>query len=230
MPTDITELRSKLNTDSAKNQLLIIQQLAEAGSPGWQELINFLVESQVHPPGAIAGKAYQLLAQIVAPEVVEALQSHFPRGLVPLNSTVGIDYSPLQDLLVQLKFQAADKLTLEKLCELAGPKAVERGWLYFSEVKQFPPVDLQTLDTLWRVYSEGKFGYSVQRKLWLSLDKNWEKLWSKINWRKPSGWTRYPQEFTWDLSAPPGHLPLSNQLRGVRVIEALLQHPAWTLD
>ncbi|PLZ94121.1 hypothetical protein CI594_16205, partial [Fischerella thermalis CCMEE 5196] len=44
---------------------------------------------------------------------------------------------------------------------------------------------------------------------------------------KGNNWTRYPQEFTWDLSAPKGHLPLSNQLRGVRVIASIFAHPAW---
>ncbi|MGB0562323.1 MAG: GUN4 domain-containing protein, partial [Spirulinaceae cyanobacterium] len=33
----------------------------------------------------------------------------------------------------------------------------------------------------------------------------------------------------WDLTAPKGHLPLSNQLRGVRTFEAILNHPAWTV-
>jgi GUN4-like len=67
----------------------------------------------------------------------------------------------------------------------------------------------------------------VQRELWLSVGKNWEKLWTQIDWKNGNNWTRYPQGFTWDLSAPKGHLPLSNQLRGVRVMAALLSHPAW---
>jgi hypothetical protein len=106
--------------------------------------------------------------------------------------------------------------------------AVQRKWLYFSEVENFPIADLQTINTLWFIHSQGKFGFSVQRELWLSLSKNWEKLWPKIGWKTGNNWTRYPHEFTWDLSAPRGHLPLSNQLRGVRVIASLLSHPAWT--
>ena len=39
-------------------------------------------------------------------------------------------------------------------------------------------------------------------------------------------WTRYPGSFTWSLEAPEGHLPLVNQLRGVRLMDALLSHPA----
>jgi hypothetical protein len=32
--------------------------------------------------------------------------------------------------------------------------------------------------------------------------------------------------FTWSLDAPEGHMPLINQLRGVRLMDALLRHPA----
>jgi hypothetical protein len=157
----------------------------------------------------------------------EFCQTHFPQGVVPLQSAQRIDYSSLQDLLIQQDFQAADRLTLEKLCELAGDAAIQRKWIYFTEVESFPTVDLQTINLLWRVYSDGKFGYSVQRELWLGTGKNWDKLWPMIGWKSGNNWTRYPQEFTWDLSAPKGHLPLSNQLRGVRVIAAMLMHPAW---
>lgn len=148
--------------------------------------------------------------------------------IVLLKSERNIDYTPLETLLKAQDFQAADRMTLEKLCELAGVEAIQRKWLYFTEVENFPVTDLQTIDRLWWNYSEGKFGFSVQREIWLSLGKNWEKLWPKIGWKTGNNWTRYPNEFTWDLSAPKGHLPLSNQLRGVRVMASLLSHPAWT--
>ena len=105
---------------------------------------------------------------------------------------------------------------------------MKRNWVYFTEVEQFPVVDLQTLDRLWLAYSEGKFGFSVQRRLWLSLGQDWDKLWPRLAWTDDNIWTRYPGGFIWDLSAPDGHLPLSNQLRGVRMMAALLTHPAWS--
>ena len=148
--------------------------------------------------------------------------------IVLLKSERNIDYTPLETLLKAQDFQAADQMTLEKLCELAGVEATQRKWLYFTEVENFPVTDLQTINQLWLNYSEGKFGFSVQREIWLTLGKNWEKLWPKIGWKAGNNWTRYPNEFTWDLSAPKGHLPLSNQLRGVRVMASLLSHPAWT--
>ncbi|MBD2183627.1 GUN4 domain-containing protein [Planktothrix sp. FACHB-1355] len=149
-------------------------------------------------------------------------------SIVSLISERNIDYTPLQQLLAQQDFQAADRMTLQLLCELAGAAAVQRKWLYFTEVEKFPTSDLQTINNLWLANSEGKFGYGVQREIWLSLGKNWEKFWPKIGWKNGNNWTRYPHEFIWDLSAPKGHLPLSNQLRGVRVIASLLSHPAWS--
>ncbi|MEB3338059.1 MAG: GUN4 domain-containing protein [Leptolyngbyaceae bacterium] len=150
-----------------------------------------------------------------------------PQNTVLLQTDRKIDYTPLQQLLMEQNFQAADQLTLQKLCELAGTAAVQRKWLYFTEIADFPITDLQTINQLWLAYSDHKFGFSVQREIWLGVGKNGDKFWPKIGWKTENNWTRYPQEFTWDLTAPKGHLPLSNQLRGVRVISSLLSHPAW---
>lgn len=235
----VADLYQTLKSSSEKDQRQLIQTLQTAGDAGLSVLMQFLLERQsdrangAEPgrnltPDLIAGQAYQVLFQADSPQAVEFLQTHFPTGLIPLNSDAGIDYAPLQVQLAKQNFQTADQMTLQKLCELAGPAAVQRRWLYFTEVEQFPVTDLHTINKLWLLHSEGKFGFSVQRELWLSLGKNWEKLWPKIGWKLDNNWTRYPQEFTWNLTAPRGHLPLSNQLRGVRAMASLLTHPAWT--
>lgn len=225
---DIDSLRQPLIAGSIGVQQQVIPQLANLGDGGLDVLMEFLFERRENPATWVDGKAYQVLYNSDSPKAKEFLQSYFPVGIVPLKSECGIDYSTLQQLLASLDFQAADLVTVQKMCELAGPTAVQRKWLYFSEVDNFPSIDLQTINSLWLVYSEGKFGFSVQREIWLGLGKNWENLWSKIGWKSGNNWTRYPQEFTWNLSAPRGHLPLSNQLRGVRVIASILSHPAWS--
>lgn len=228
----VARFLERLKSESLNNQLSLIQELA-ASESGLSVLMQFLQERLASPiavgtlPGMIEGKVYQTLLHAATPQTETFLQAQFPQGIVPLNSERGIDYVPLQALLAKQEFQAADRLTIEKLCELAGEMAVQRKWLYFTDVATFPTLDLQTIDALWRIHSEGKFGFSVQRNLWLAAGKNWEKLWYQIGWKNGNNWTRYPQEFTWSLEAPKGHLPLSNQLRGVRVIAALLAHPAW---
>jgi hypothetical protein len=228
---DLHELETQLATGSEKNQLQAAAALYEAGEAGYAVLQSFLLKRQAEglSPGPIDGRCYELLLCAETSETEAFLQAHFPEGVVPLKSETGMDYRTLQQLLAQQRFLDADRLTLQKLCELAGPAAMKRKWVYFSEIDGFSATDLRTINTLWVVHSEGKFGFSVQRQIWLSVGKDWEAFWPKIKWKSGKTWTRYPGEFIWDLSAPRGHLPLSNQLRGVQTINVLLSHPAWTV-
>jgi GUN4-like/ARM-like repeat domain, GUN4-N terminal len=226
-PSDIDSLRVQLIDGSFQAQQQLIPQLVSRGDNGFDILMEFLYNRRQTPVSLVDGKVYQILFNSEYGKAKEFLQTYFPTGVVPLKSDCGIDYSPLQQLLAVQDFQAADKMTIQKMCELAGPSASARKWLYFTEVESFPITDLQTINQLWLIHSEGKFGFSVQREIWLSLGKNWDNLWTKIGWKSGNNWTRYPSGFMWDLKAPKGHLPLSNQLRGVRVIASLLAHPAW---
>tara|TARA_B100000965_G_scaffold314189_1_gene274240 strand:- start:322 stop:1038 length:717 start_codon:yes stop_codon:yes gene_type:complete len=141
-------------------------------------------------------------------------------------SEIGLDYSPLQRYLLNECYEEADRFTSSKLRELAGENAVKRGYVYFSEVEFIPGIDLSTLNKLWIVYSRGKFGFTVQAKILESVGGRYDKLWPRIGWKKDGIWTRYPKAFNWSIEAPSGHMPLVNQLRGVRLMDSLLNHQA----
>lgn len=208
-----------------------IQEVAALGEPGLALLMDFLLaqqrEGNLDAIDLINGKIYQSLFQAGTPATQEFLQQHFPTGVIPLRSERTVNYDSLQVLLAQQDFQSADRLTLEKMCELSGDAAVRRKWLYFTEVQSLPVDDLKLINSLWLLHSEGRFGFSVQREIWMGVGRDWERLWTKIGWRTNGNWTRYPQEFVWNATAPRGHLPLTNQLRGVRMMEMLMTHPAW---
>lgn len=227
---NLSQLRDQFINGKQKDQLQLIPQLMNMGEGGWQVLMQFLQASDADSVDLVRGKIYGSLYQVNKSITEEFIQTHFPNGIIPLNSQRNIDYRPLNQLLVEQKFQDADTLTRHLLCELAGEGAVQRKWVYFTEVEQFPVTDLQTINDLWLLHSEGKFGFSVQRKLWLSVGQDFTKLWPKIGWKKDNNWTQYPNQFTWELSAPVGHLPLLNQLRGVRVTASLFSHPAWSQE
>ncbi len=178
---DIDSLRRSLIAGSEKVQQEIIPQLANLGNEGLAVLQEFLLQRRETTSTWIDGKAYQVLYNTDAPTGKEFLQMYFPEGIVPLKSECGINYNSLQQLLALQDFQAADRVTIEKMCEVAGSGAVQRKWLYFTEVENFPLLDLQTINNLWLIHSEGKFGFSVQRDIWLSLGKNWDNFWPK-NW------------------------------------------------
>ena len=142
------------------------------------------------------------------------------------NSAIDLNYNDLQLNLLNQDFEEADRLTSAYLRKLAGKVAENRGYVFYSEVKNMPDEDLDTIDRLWKIYSQGKFGFSNQAKILKSVGKRYDLLWPKIGWKKDGIWTRYPSSFCWSLKAPEGHMPLVNQLRGVRLMDSILRHPS----
>ena len=168
--------------------------------------------------------------------ILQILNRHQPAALSPLLDASGgwfstgsesdLDYSTLQQALLEERFEEADRLTSAFLRQLAGEQAERRGYVYFSEVLSIRGLDLVTIDRLWIAYSQGRFGFTVQARLLATLNGRYDKLWPRIGWKREGVWTRYPNAFDWSLKAPEGHMPLINQLRGVRLIDALLNHPS----
>lgn len=243
---DIESLIVQLQSDNLKKSIQAVRSLAKMETEAADKALVDTLEQrgQIAPSqnriggsngqtvgSSTCGSSYQYLF-VSTTAAAKSFVERVPNGIVRMESERDVSYDGLQKLLVQRDYQAADKLTTELMSEIAGDAAVKRKWVYFTEVSQFPNADILTIDTLWRTYSEDKFGWSQQRNLWLRLGRNWERLWPQISWQSSEGaWTRYPTEFVWDLDAAPiGHLPLFNQLRGVRVMNALLEHPVWSSD
>ena len=166
--------------------------------------------------------------------LLQVLKKHYPTFFENNNfnswfstySNANINYEELQLMLLQQNFEDADRLTSAYLRKLAGKLSEKRGYVFYSEVNNMSGIDLQTIDRLWNIYSNGRFGFSNQAKILKSVGKKYELLWPKIGWKKEGLWTRYPNSFCWSLKAPDGHMPLINQLRGVRLMDSILRHPS----
>lgn len=152
-----------------------------------------------------------------------------------LPSAMGIDYIPLATLLATGDFLGADDFTRNNLIKLAGPGAVKRQFVYFTEVKKIPSVDLATMERLWLQYSEGNFGYSVQKRIWDIENGDFDNFIRRIGWTTIENGSERKlkwfgaNEFIYDYNtAPKGHLPLTSALRGTQLITKLMDHPVWT--
>jgi serine/threonine protein kinase len=133
---------------------------------------------------------------------------------VQLKSSCGMDYRELRDYLAQGKWKEADAETARVM--LAVAKREEEGWLNDEHINNFSCEDLRTIDQLWVKYSDGRFGFSVQKRIYQSLGGTrgynsdiWEKFGDKVGWRKGDRWLYYT-DITFDKKAPEGHLPDSN--------------------
>ena len=139
------------------------------------------------------------------------------------NSSEEIDYQKLRDLLVQGKWKKADEETRRLM--LAVTKREKENWLDANSIDNFPCKDLRTIDELWVKSSNGRFGFSVQKKIYQScggtLEYNaevWDKFGEKIGWKKKkllgmAGDWLSEHNTNFDITAPPGHLPAA--LRGI---------------
>jgi GUN4-like/ARM-like repeat domain, GUN4-N terminal len=241
-------LQTDLQSPSEATQLKVIVQFEDLGENAIAPLSQYLIERQIRqrqanqPPNYLDGRAFQIIRQNISDKADRSsstvnqkslqeldlkLEISVFQGILPLPRSLKIDLAPLQALLADRLFEDADRLNSKIMCQLAGDGAATRGWIYFSEIAAIAPLDLQTIDQLWTIYSEGKFGYAIQRRLWASLGKKWEDFWLQIGWKKDGSFTRYPGGFSWNIKAPKGHLPLSNQIRGNKTMEAIFNHPAW---
>ena len=61
------------------------------------------------------------------------------------------------------------------MLEAVGRK--ENDWIRAAELKNFPCADLRTIDALWVKYSQGKWGFNVQKRIYVEcgakLDGNY---------------------------------------------------------
>ena len=133
---------------------------------------------------------------------------------IELLSEAGIDYIQLRNLLETGKWREADEETARLMFKIADRE--EEGWLRVEDIEQFPSSNLRTIDRLWVKYSNGKFGFSVQKRIYQGLggtkefnQEITESFWKKVGWivNDLPYWSQY-DNLTFDLSAPIGHLPI----------------------
>jgi serine/threonine protein kinase len=149
---------------------------------------------------------------------------------VALISSCGMDYRKQRDLLAQGKWNEADQETsLVMVAVVKGKKYYGLySDLYIDEIENFPCEDLRTIDQLWVKYSNGRFGFSVQKKIYHSLggtttlsSKIWEAFCDTVGWRKEGQWLQYYKDITFDITAPQAHLPSCYVYELIRSIKFL---------
>ena len=116
-----------------------------------------------------------------------------------LKSEKGIEYSHLQALLQAGNWKEADQETYRVMIRAVGKQ--DSDGFTRDELLNFPCVDLLTIDRLWVHYSDGQFGFSVQKGIYLAcggvLDSDyhnteaWEKFGDRVGWRSQNEWLSY---------------------------------------
>jgi hypothetical protein len=153
------------------------------------------------------------LAEIIVNFALEQLEDFSEDSVLVVEGK----YQNLHDLLEAGQWQEADQETLKVICSLMP----DRDYCYI-DVDQIPPKDLKRINQLWVRFSNGRFGFSVQKNIWIKIlkayhaDENSNRYWiddsAYYAFTDCVGWSResnriYHTDIEYSLKAPQGHLP-----------------------
>lgn len=144
--------------------------------------------------------------------------SEVKKNPVKLVSAKGIDYRELENWLKSKQWYEADQLTSRLMLRVKNRE--KEKWLTLENIKNFPCEDLQTIDNLWLHYSNGLYGFSVQKQIYVECCANakdfrypnseaWDKFCYRTAWKKDGEYVNYPKPFfEINFMHEKGHLPI----------------------
>ena len=155
---------------------------------------------------------------IIDPDIPWTNDPNLPGNVVRVvRQRIPDRYRELVNYLANGRWKEADQETYELMLSIAGKEAKQRRYLRLDEIKNFPCGDLLIIDQLWVKFSGGKFGFSVQKQIWVDVggkldfgedeDAAWEAF-ERMSDR--NGWKARKYDYskvTFDTSAKRGHLP-----------------------
>ncbi|MBW4488986.1 MAG: GUN4 domain-containing protein [Trichocoleus desertorum ATA4-8-CV12] len=122
----------------------------------------------------------------------------------------------LQEFLQARKLKEADLETKRLLLELTG--RTKEGWMRPEDIRGISGQSLAAIDKLWAQASNGRFGLSIQSRVWEKLgcvsspDTSMQtlsenKFGQYVHWRVNGTWLSPWDSFNYSFQAPLGSLP-----------------------
>jgi serine/threonine-protein kinase len=209
-------------------------------SDSFAKVLNNMVRydfKRRYPNAAEALKAL-ITTEVISPSQPKKWRWWFLLGTV-LSIGAGIaaialinqpNYSRLEKYLASEQWKQADLETDQILLKSAG----KLNSLDSDSIEHLSCQILSDLDRLWFSYSKGRFGFRIQKQLYLAtgnhLDRytetTYRRFGARLDWRVFSAW-KYYSELTFSDLAPQGHLPSPGTISQER--KALRFQERWML-
>ncbi|MEM9217076.1 MAG: GUN4 domain-containing protein [Cyanobacteria bacterium P01_F01_bin.150] len=182
----------------------------------WHETIILYVAQLDNPNPAIQGLVDRKAVDLAYKCVQETSKRIDPKLQSVLNSSVkaqvqDLRFEALENYLKTGDLEQADQETYRLMIKTVGKE--EGDYFTEEELLNFPCEELLRIDDLWLKYSNGKFGFSVQKQIYVEcgakLDgkypgqKIYYRFCYRIGWRNNSSWVGV----TYGTQSPTGHLP-----------------------
>lgn len=165
-------------SEFAREDLITLQQML-----GLRDEDVLPIQEEVEAQFAHQSEAYQ---QHLAQYEVEFKHQEMLRLV---SKTTGCDYTELRNFLRDKQWREADRETNKLMMIVAKPKY---HWLDGESISNFPIEDLKLIDSLWVEYSEGRYGFSIQKEVWEECGRpgvvndgtetEWRKFMDRVGW------------------------------------------------
>lgn len=153
------------------------------------------------------------------PEPTVSASNSSPSYVTTENSSLVVDYSKLEEFLKAGQWEKADQETADLMLKIANQE--QEGKLNAKNIENFPCDVLGKIDQLWVDNSQKKFGFSIQKKIYMEdcggnpdgqhAEETWQCFANTVGWRASGLWVPYT-ELTFDISAKQGHFPYFDSL------------------
>lgn len=134
----------------------------------------------------------------------------------PPKNTENNKFAKLEQLLSEQDFRSANQETANLMPYPYQPlrQSSSSTLIESSESYYLPCNELIKISQLWEKHSQGKFGFGVQRQIWLDVGGQigsynntiYELFAEKVGWKSDKTWLSY-RDFTFKTGASYGHLP-----------------------
>ncbi|WP_237396533.1 GUN4 domain-containing protein [Okeania sp. KiyG1] len=175
----------------------------------WREIFRLKFANKENPERFREG-----FSQMLSCDYYSAADSAYKSELKQIKTelTELLKNNNLEEYLCQGEWRKADEQTVVIFYQVMALRDIQTSFIY--DDKEFPMSILKYIDQLWIKYSNGKFGFSVQKKIYQSLggkgkyDKEvYEAFGNEVGWRSGEKQLHY-SDLTFSLNTDyTGHLP-----------------------
>jgi hypothetical protein len=192
-----------------KQEVMLYDKL---GLDAWKPTILFYA-SLVNPTQLIR-EAIQRNAGDLAYQILRDTPKRVDLSATELQDLTELRCQKLEEYLKAQQWKEADQETYRLMITTVGKEAGQ--WFDREDLLNFPCEELRAIDQLWVQYSNGHFGFSVQKKIYVECgatldgkypgDEIWGKFGDRVGWRKNGEWLYY-DDLNPSLSSPQGIFP-----------------------
>jgi hypothetical protein len=207
-----------LEVKRTRQEKLMLQNYSK---PAWKEPI-LLYGALIKNPARLIRQLCDIGDQVAA-ELAYIIWQESTRQIDPTvtaeiealrNQVQDLRFRDLETFLKNGQWREADQETYRLMITTVGKE--EGQLLDREELLNFPCEELLAIDGLWRKYSQDRYGFSIQKEIYVKCggqldgsypgDTIWKKFGEEVGWRVNSEWVGYG-DLKWGGIDVPGHLP-----------------------